>query len=176
MIKFFSEILGSEVLIKQERLRGGKITSIIINPDDGTFLGILTDSYPGKKTAIPASEITGFGDGIALVNSIDSLGEPDDIIRIKTALGKKTKIIGQKVFTESGQKLGKCINATLNLRYQKLDKIYVTPKAYISFLATDLIISAKNIIEIKADRIIVSDEFAKVRAAQLAPKVSPVAE
>jgi uncharacterized protein YrrD len=173
MIKFITDIIGSEVLVKRERLQAGKVAEVIISPDDGVFLGVTTNTFPNKKTAVPASEIQGIGDGLILIKEAESIGELEDIIRIKEVIDRKTKIIGQKVFTESGQRLGKCVNATLNLKYQKLDKIYVSPGAVIAFLASDLIIPAKNIVEIKKDRIVVTDEYLKVKAPKLATNIRP---
>lgn len=176
MVKFFTDIIGSEILIKAERLRAGKVLSIVIDPDNGQLLGVTTSAIPGRQTAIPAIEIKGMGNGFLLVNNAESIGELEEIIRIKNAVERKIKIIGQKVFTESGQRLGKCSNATLNLKYQKLDKIFVTPRSVASIFATELIIPAKNIVEIKKDRIVVTDEYSKVRVPGLAASTNPAVE
>lgn len=173
MVKFITDIIGSEVLVQRERLRVGKIANVILSPDNGDLIGILISTHTKKDDAVPASEIKGFGDGFVLINEASSIDSPDEIVRIKQILDKKIKIIGQKVYTESGQRLGKCVNATLSLKYQKLDKIYVTPKAIVAILASDLMIPAKKIVEITKERIIVTDEFVRVPAPTLAASASP---
>lgn len=176
MVKFFTDIIGSTVLLFQERAQIGPAADVIVDPVDGAFLGIsVLDSVEKRKKVVPASEIKGFGPGFILIRDFKSLTEIEDVVRIKKVIEEDIKIIGSRVETESGQKLGKVENATIDLKLLALERLYVNPPLSISFLSTQLIIPSAKIIEIQKKRIIISDEFAKAKkkiaAAQTAAAI-----
>lgn len=177
MVKFFTDIIGSRVLLFQERAQIGPAADVIIDPADGAFLGIsVLDSVEKRKKVIPASEIKGFGTGFVLARDFKSLTEIDDVVRIKKVIEDDVNILGAKVETESGQKLGKVENATIDLKLLALEKLYVNPPLSISFLSTQLIIPSAKIIEIQKKKIIVGDEFAKVKKKVTESQIMPVVE
>ena len=51
-----------------------------------------------------------------LIDGYDSLVDAEDLIRLREAKKVGAKIIGEKVITESGQKLGKVATATVRPR------------------------------------------------------------
>lgn len=173
MVKLISDIIGTKVLLFQERSIVGEVAGCIIDPKDGAFLGIkIISEVERKSKVIPENEIKGFGPDIVLVKDMRSLSEPEDVVRIGEALKIDPKIIGEKVETECGQKLGTVEDATINLQLLALERLYVRPKGILNFFAEQLIIPAKKIIEIKKDLIIVSDEFAKAEAKKVAKAVA----
>lgn len=177
MIRFISEIIGSQVILFQEKAHVGPVREVIISPDDGSFLGVIIyDPIDRKNKAVPATEIKGTGKDFLLVKDYDSLTEPDDVIRIKAALEVNPKIIGAKVETQCGQYLGKVNEATINFRLLSLERLFVTPHTLLQFLAKDLIIPAKKIIEIQKEKIIVSDEFVTVADKVAAGNTVPIPE
>lgn len=147
----------------------GEVSGCIIDPKDGAFLGVkILDSVGRQPKVIPTNEIKGFGPDIVLVKDMRSLSEPKDVIRILEALAVDPIIIGSKVETECGQKLGIVEDATINLKVLALERLYVRPRGPFGFFAEQLLISAKKIIEIRRNKIIVSDEFAKVDIKKVA--------
>jgi sporulation protein YlmC with PRC-barrel domain len=136
---------------------------------------IIFDPIDKGTKVVPASEIRGSGKDFLLIKDYESLTEPEDVVRIKAALEINPKIIGAKVETKSGQHLGKVNDATINFKLMCLERLYVSPASLLEFLAKDLIISAKNIIEIQKDKIIVSDTYAttKEKTAIITPALVP---
>jgi uncharacterized protein YrrD len=174
MVRFISDIIGSQVLLFQERAHVGPAKEVIIDPNDGSFLGIVVfDPIERKKKVVPASEIKGSGKNFLLIKDYDSISEPEDVIKIQSALEINPKIIDARVETQSGQYLGKVGDATVNF---KMMCLYVHPNSFIKFLAKDLIIPAKKIIEIQKNRIIVSDEFVTIRETKAAISAIPIPE
>jgi sporulation protein YlmC with PRC-barrel domain len=177
MIRFISDIIGSSVLLFQEKAHVGPVREVIISPDDGSFLGIVIfDPIERKKMVVPATEIKGSGKEFLLIKDYDSLTEPDDVVKIKAALEINPKIISSRVETMSGQHLGKVNDATIDFKIMCLERLYVAPASLIQFLAKDLIIPAKKIIRIEKDKIIVSDEFVTVSEKKAAIIAIPAAE
>lgn len=69
---------------------------------------------------------------------------------------KAKEIIGNKVISRSGHFLGKVIDFEIDTSSQNIIKYYVSGGLF-NLLKNPLIINAKQVVEIKADRIIVED-------------------
>lgn len=175
MKKFATDLIGSDILAYEERVRIGKVEEIIIDPLSGNLLG-LSSIIRNKKVVIPINEIRSFGPSFILTNGIDSISGPEEVIRIKEALSFGAKIINEKVETESSQKLGRATNYTIDINSLRLDKIYVTVGTGLKFLSSDLIIPNKNIVEIQKKKIIVTDLYAKAKKPAVNMSPSPVIE
>lgn len=174
MIRMISDIVGSNVILFQEKAKAGEVKELIIDCKDGAFLGLTVfDPIKRKDQVIPSSEITGTGKGFIMARDYNSLSEYDDVVKIKESLLNNPKIIGAKVETESGQKLGKVTDATIDFRLLSLERLFVASSSLVSFLSSDLIIPAKKIIEIKKNKIIVSDKYLKVPSKKVAKLALP---
>lgn len=174
MVKFLSNILGVDIIVRKEKLRVGTVKQVIINPDTGEVAGILGMSFKKWTFAVPISEIEKFLLGAVLVSRVEAVSEPSEIIRIKQILDKNIKIVGLPVETESGQKLGRVRELTLNLKYNRLENLYVNPRGPIKIFSTELIISAKKIVEITKKKIVISDNHLKVKNPTVAPVIMPL--
>lgn len=177
MVRFVNDIIGSQVILFQERAHVGPVRDVIIDPGDGSFLGITVyDPIEKRDKVVPSMEIKGSGKNFLLIKDYESITDPDDVVKIKAVLPINPKIIGARVETQSGQYLGKVTNATINLKLLALEKLYVASSSLLKFLSEDLIISAKKIIEIQKTKIIVSDEFVKVGEKKSVFSALPVPE
>lgn len=177
VLKLFSEILGSKVLLAQEHAVGGTVLGVLISPEDGAFLGFSTnDPLTGKIRYVPAIEIRAFQPEAVVIDSYDSLAEATDLVRLKEVLNQKIKIVGATVFTKDGEKIGKVNEAALNVKTFVLDRIFVTPVYKIKYLAKDLIIPASKIEEILPKKIIVSDGYLKSKSKATVFAPLPITE
>lgn len=122
-------------------------------------LGVLD-----KENIIPTNEIKAMGSGFVVAKDQNSLSEVNDVVKIKEALKVRAKIIGEKVFTESDQYLGRVNDGTVDVTSYTLERIYVNPPLSLKRMTKQIMIPAKKIIEIKKDKIIVSDEFVRSKA------------
>lgn len=169
MYKFIGDITDSEIILFQEKVRIGKISDLIFDISSAKLLGFFVSQYNSKDIKVVSiSDVKGFGNGLVMVNDMNSLSDVDDIVKIKNAVIDNPEIIGSRVETESGQKLGKVANATINLTDYYLEKLYVDPGLSIKFLTNQLIITRNNIIKIKKKTIIVSDEYLRIKSANVA--------
>ncbi len=162
MIKFASELRLKPVLLKKEKALVGVMENMVIDPDTGKLVGILVREGFGKKNlkALPEKDLLGITSDFYLIASYESLGELDEIVRIKQVLEKEARISGNKVYTVSGQYLGKCRDYTLNMKALTIDKIYVNPPL-LSGNFKELAIGFGQIISIEKDKITVEDTFIK---------------
>jgi uncharacterized protein YrrD len=150
------------VLLKKEKALVGVVEDMVINPDDGKLAGILVREGFGKKhlRALPEKDLLSITSEYYLISSYESLGDIDDIVRIKQIVDREIKIAGNKVFTVSGIYLGKCRDMSINLKTLRLDKIYVRPTLF-SGILKEYVISFAQIVSIEKDKITVEDAFVK---------------
>lgn len=162
MQKLASELKTNKVILRHEGALVGTIHDLVINPDDGKFLGfIIKEGFgKGKLKTLAEKDILGFNDQFILIASYDTLGEIDEIIRIKSVLDQKIPIIKNKVYTLSGLYLGKVTDFTVDFTSAKLSRLYVDSKS-LKNITKDLLIDSKCIVTIKKDRITVDDSCVK---------------
>jgi sporulation protein YlmC with PRC-barrel domain len=177
MNKFASELIKKPVLVRDAITRGegamvGFVESLIIRPDDGVLVGITIREGFGKRNlkTLSAKDILGISSEFYLVPSYDSLGDLDEIVRLKEIIDRGVPIVGNKVYTQSGAFLGKVFDYTLDLTSFKISRLYVRP-TLLAGLARQYIIDYKSIISIEKDKIVVEDATIKDAKPVLAKNV-----
>jgi uncharacterized protein YrrD len=168
MIKFASDIIGSVVILFQERAKVGEIKELIINPEKGSLLGFVVYQYSGDDKVILLRNVKGFGSGVIVIDEYSSLSDIEDIVEIKKIYPKNPEIIKSRVYTESGQRLGKVHDVTVNLEGKKIENLYVEPTLGLKILSSQLIISEKKIVKIEKNKIIVSDGVVSIKDKKIA--------
>lgn len=157
MQKLASEFERTTIITKQERTILGFLKNFIINPQTGRAIGISFQNPRGKNQIMVAntSDIVGLGTNFLMLESADSASSPSEIIRIKEILDMDIELINSKVVDEDERNLGKLRDYSINLKAMQLERLYVAPSSLVKLFASDLIISAKNIIKIEKGKIIV---------------------
>lgn len=157
------------VLVKDAIARGegalvGLVESLIINPDTGELAGLIVREGFGKKSlkTVAAKDILGISSDFYLVPSYETLGDLDEIVRLKQILDRDVPITGNRVYTASGTYLGKVFDYTVDLTHFVLSRIYVRT-SFLGVSGQQHIIGYKQIISIEKDKITVDDNFAKAK-------------
>lgn len=173
MNKFASELVMKPVVVKDAIVHGesalvGVVENLIINPDDGTLAGLLVREGVGKQglKTLSAKDIIGISSEFYLIPSYTSLGDLDEIVRLKEIIDREISIIGNKVYTASGTYLGKVFDYTLDLKHFILTRVYVRSVGLMG-MGRQHIISYNQIISIEKEKIIVDDNFAKAKKSTL---------
>jgi uncharacterized protein YrrD len=177
MIKFISQLIGARVILYQERALVVKVSRVLIDADNVALVVLAINPVHQKATSyIPLGEVKGFGQKLIIVESLESLSEPADVVRIEKVLQNEPEIIGALVVTEGGQKIGKVDDATLDLKFSSLKKLYVSRSFLPDILGEQKIIDARQIVKIEKKKIIVSDLGVKKRSALVMPEELPATE
>ena len=172
MIRFTTDIIGAEILLKAENARLGPVLDLVFSPDDGSVLAFVCyDPIAKRRRVFAPAAVRRLVEDRILIDGYDSLVDAEDLIRLREAKKVGAKIIGEKVITESGQKLGKVATATVRTDVWRLERLYVDPA---NFLASQLLIPAAKIIKIEKKIIYVTDEYARIRAPRV--QVAPIVE
>lgn len=99
-----------------------------------------------------------------IIDNLDELVASDDIIKLKKVLELHFNIIGLKVESKKGSKLGKVIDYTFSPEDFSIKQIIVKRPLLKSFTDSELTIPRKEIIKITDDKIIIKDEESTIRA------------
>lgn len=153
MEKYYRQTIGLPI-ISHSGQPLSRVREVIINPDTGKIAGFFVMN--GQNKVIAPIDIVSW-DNVIIVNDSDDIIESDDVHSIREALKKDTRIFKKKVFTKSGHALGKVLDFAMNSQFFEITSLVVA-KSFFSIAFWDKkIVSAKDIIEIRPDKIIVKD-------------------
>lgn len=157
MDKPYSKIIGLPIIVEGSG-KIGRITDILINPENGKVAAFFTNT--GKMKIVIPMDVLYFGIGL-IVGGFDDIIDAQDIIKVKEILEKDIGLLKSKVKTKKGEELGHVQDYYINTQGYEMTKI-VVHKSFFGLLKTpDLLISARDIVEIKKGLVIVKNKWAK---------------
>ena len=149
-----SSSLGLPIVEKNDDHVIGIISGILINPDSGKIEGFYA-KVPGLMASgdlfFSALDTVKWGTRVSIQDR-EVLSPANDRIRLKEILEDPRTVLGQKVLYENGKKLGVCKDVQFDT--DKMVMTWIFPK---KFFGWGMAIPAKEIKEIKKDKIIVCD-------------------
>ena len=98
-----------------------------------------------------------------VVDSIEDLVAPGDVIKIEKILKLNFNLVGLKVETKKGTKLGRMVDFTVTDNDFMVQQIIVKRPAMKALIDPELVISRKEIVEVNDYKIIVKDEEKTIR-------------
>lgn len=148
---------------------GGQIAEpvyLIVDPDKLKLVAMqVVGPEVGMETGdlLQTKDVREFSDMGMIIDSIDELVNDTDVIRLRKVLELNFDLIGMKVETKKGTKLGKVVNYTVNPETWEVQQIIVQRPLMKSFIDPELTIGRSEIVKIDDYKIIVKDEEAKIR-------------
>ena len=104
-----------------------------------------------------------------IIDSTDDLMQPDDVIRISKIMELGFNLIGLKVRTKKGEKLGKVMDYVLDTETFTIHQLIVHRPAAKALLDPELTIPRSEIVEINDYEVIVKDEKKTVKKKASVP-------
>lgn len=161
-----SNLINTPVLSVQTGNPVGFISAPIIDPDSLKIIafqlsGPLVTSDASILDAKSVREYSSMG---MVIDGVDDLVGPEDIVKISKILALNFNLIGLKVETKKGSKLGKVLDYTFTDNDFVVQQIIVKRPAIKAFIDPELTISRKEIVEITDYKIIVKDEEKVLKA------------
>lgn len=121
--------------------------------------GSRLDINPAVLTVSDIREISEIG---LIVDSADVLVSPDDLVRLSDVLSFGFTLEDKQVIDESGRKLGKVDNYSLDPTTLYVIKLHVQPSFWQAWGTTEFTIDRTQIIEVTDTEIVVKDTRKKV--------------
>ena len=160
MLVMNSRLINAPVLSVQAGGTIGRVVSSIVDPNNLKIIafilsGPLIDKNQNILDVRSIREYSNFG---FVIDDIDELVGPEDVIKIADILKLNFNLINLKVETKKGKKLGKVINYTVTSEDFITQQIIVKRPAIKSFVDSELTIPRKEITEVTDYIIIIKDE------------------
>ncbi len=172
MQKLSTELVGKPVYSVQSGELLGILTGFILQSGDLKMVAFTVKVASSQEIHyLLPGDIRYFNAQKILIDSLQNLSVFVDLVRHQHAITENYNIIGKKVETSSGKKLGKVVSFLFDPAHYYVTKINVSPPILQRILTTSLLIARADIVETKAKVIIVKENLAKIK--KTAPVVLP---
>ena len=167
MLISYSRLIGAPILSIQA---GGPIATIknaIVDPDNLKILGFNLEGpllNHTDATILDVRSIREYSQLGMVIDNIEELVAPDDVIKIQKILELNFDLINLKVKTKKGTKLGHLIDYTVTSEDFVVQQIIVKRPLVKALVDPELTISRKEIVEITDYEVIVKDEEKVLKA------------
>ncbi len=151
---FYSNIVGTLVFEDDSPRPVAIVKDLVMDPDKGALIAFVLNQ--NKQLVVSPMDVISFKQ-VMKINNADNVVEASEILRVSEVLKSERPIYGAKVFTKSGEYLGKVFDFSIDAKTYDLNKIFVAKDILGLFRYNSLIIAAKNIIEVKPYKITVKD-------------------
>ncbi|MDP2642711.1 MAG: PRC-barrel domain-containing protein [Candidatus Peregrinibacteria bacterium] len=154
MEMFYSNIVGTLVFEDDSPRPVAVIKDLVMDPDRGALIAFVVNQ--NKGLVVSPMDVISFKQ-VMKINNADNVVEAAEILRVSEVLKSDRPIFGAKVFTKSGEYLGKVFDFSIDAKTYDLNKIFAAKDILGLFRYNSLIIPAKSIVEVKPYKIIVKD-------------------
>lgn len=161
MLVAASRLIGTPILSMQASGQIASISSAIVDPTSLKIVGFYLSGPLVNKSAaniLDTSSIREYSRYGMVIDSIDELVEPEDVIKISKVLELNFELLDLKVETKKGSKLGKVSDYIVTDDNFTVQQIIVKRPLIKSFVDPELTIPRKEIVEVTDYKIIVKDE------------------
>lgn len=160
-----SRLIGTPVLSIQIGGPIGRVTSSILDPNTLKIIAFrLEGPLIRDNNLLDVRSIREYSEYGMVVDDIDELVTDSDVIKIQEILKLNFDLIGLKVETKKGNKLGKVSDFTVTSEDFFTKQIIVKRPVVKSLNDPELIISRQEIVEITDYKVIVKDGEKTVKA------------
>ncbi|MBQ3280260.1 PRC-barrel domain-containing protein [Candidatus Saccharibacteria bacterium] len=160
MLIYNSRLLNMPVLSVQDSGKIGTISNTIVDPDTLKIIALRVHGAIGSDggNILDVNSVREYSEFGLVIDSTEELVKDDDIVKIAKVLELNFSLIGLKVETKKGSKLGKVLDFTVTDDNFSVAQIVVKRPTVKSFFDSELIIPRAEIVEITDYKIIVRDE------------------
>ena len=165
MLVTSSRFIGTTILSVQAGARIANVSDVIVDPDNLKIIGLkLSGPIVRGANILDVKSVREYSEYGIVIDSVDELVGPGDIIKIEKVLSLNFKLTGLKVETKKHSKLGHVIDFTFNPDDFIVQQIIVKRPLVKSFVDPELTISRNEIVEVNDYKIIVKDEEKTLKA------------
>lgn len=169
MLLLGSKLLDYPVMSLQTGSEIGRTAEPIIEP---TSLKVLAYKLDGpllgksEENTLRTNEVREFSPIGLIVDSIDDLVNPDDVVKLKEVVKLNFKLIGHRVETKKGRKLGKVTDFTIDSSTFTIYQLIVKRPILQGFNDPELTVNRSQIIEIDDYKVVVKNDKQTVKVKQ----------
>ena len=161
-----SKLVGTSILSVQAGRPIATVSELIIDPNSLKTVAFKVNGpmVNRNENILDVSSVREYSNYGIVIDDIDELMAPGDIIKISKVLELNFNLVGLKVETKKGSNLGKVVDYTLTPEDFMVQQIIVKRPMIKRFVDPELTIPRKEIVEIDDYKIIVKDEEKVIKA------------
>ena len=150
---------------------GGPVASTkqaVIDPEDlrviaYTLDGAVIKNDPDVGNILSTDDVREVSSSGLIVDSFDRFVMRDDVIRLDEVMNLNFNLVGLKVVTQDGKKIGKIVDYTLDSNTFMIYQLIVQRPFMASFLDPELTINRSQIIELDDFKVTIKHDKAEVK-------------
>jgi len=156
---------------------GGLVSHTVEPVIDPESLAVIAYTLNAREIDEPEAgdilmieDVREFSDDGLIINSTDNLVNREDVIKLDKIMDLGFKLIGLKVVTKDGKKLGKVIDYTLDSGSFSIFQLIVQRPFFDAIVDPELTINRSQIVEIDDDKITIKHDKQKVKLPKAGSK------
>lgn len=164
MLKLAASLINQPLLSIRTAGPVATTESLIINPNNLKIEGFYCiDRYDKSRLVLVTIDIREILPPGIVINDHSVLSEVADLIRLRPIIDLNFILIGKRVVTESGQKVGRIIDFAADSKSLYIQKLYVGQSLFKNFSGGQLAVDRSQIVSISDREIVIQDleNFAK---------------
>jgi uncharacterized protein YrrD len=161
----YEHIKGLRVLTTKEGNEVGKVDDLVVDPDQKkvSWLRLHSGGVFGTRYWVPVEAVHTLGDDVVTINTEAELQASANAPAAEAIVNTKRGLIGNKMVTETGARLGEIVDYEFAADTFALTKVFVTQS--MNFFGEALTIAADKLLTIGQDAVIVkADAVARATA------------
>ena len=133
--------------------------SMLVDGDKFEIAALFCKSpgWRGQDHVLLLRDIREYSRSGIIIDSLEDIEDIHEIIRLGDVVERNYQVIGKHVITESGTKLGKVEDYSVDTVSNLIQKIYIKPSLLKNLMVNNLVVDRNNILKTENDKIIVSD-------------------
>ena len=166
-MKLASEIINLDVFCLEDNTVLGKVKDLVIDPTNGKLVAFKIYGKGIKKdqNLVSVLEVKHLDREVLAIESKSKIESENELPRPYEILKSKIRILKNKVFTESGNLVGRVSDYALDSNTSQLSRIYVSGNGLSFFFGRERVFSFLQIVEITKNKIIVFDKSLSIAKA-----------
>lgn len=179
MLKFFSELKDWDVVSLHTQSKIAKVHDFLFDPRNGSVPAVIVSTKGmagfgvglgaglGKKLSLlPAESILGWQDNLLFIHDEESISLPGEIVRLKELVDGHFDLIGARVVTESGGRIGAVEDYIIETKMLHIAKLVVRRQIW-WFFSFQEVVPIKRVISMEPRRIVIKDDEGWAKKARV---------
>ena len=172
MHKLASGLIGLDIFSVHIGRKIGKVSGMINNKKDLRIeLLLISMVETGPLRYLSIVDVRSISGDNIIIDSEDKLSFTEDLLRQKDIIEDDFRLIGAKVVSNSGDKMGRVKDYSIDYQNFRTRKIHVSTRLLNKLLHERLVIDQQDVIDVHKNTIIISDSRVKLKnyVAKLLP-------
>lgn len=165
MLVFNEIIAGLPVASVQATHKIGTVIGPIIDPRNLSLPALYVENRINSNPLVLfTSDIRSAGRQGIIIDHDEQLMERDGLVRLEEIIALDFELVGKRVETEDGQRLGKVGRYAFDMLSWQIMKLYVVQPLAKNLSSTGLIISRQQVVKVTDNRVVVKSTAIKTDA------------